>query len=102
MRGSNVAYLVTETYTRNVYGVMERTETERKVYCRITSVSGSEWFEGGRNGINPEYRVVMFRYDYEGENIMKIDGTYYTVYRTYQGTSDSIELYLEKRKGNEL
>lgn len=102
MRGSNVAFLVTETYTRNVYGVMERTETERKVYCRITSVSGSEWFEGGRNGINPEYRVVMFRYDYEGENIMKIGDVYYTVYRTYQGTSDSIELYLEKRKGNEL
>ena len=101
MKGSNVAYLVEASYKRNVYGIMERTETERKVYCRITSVSGAEWFEGGRNGINPEFRVVMFKFDYQGENIMKIGGVYYTIYRTYQGTQDTIELYLEKRKGNE-
>ena len=101
MKGSNVAYLVEETFARNVYGVMERVETERKVFCRITSVSGSEWFEGGRNGINPEYRVQMFKYDYQGENIMRIGSVYYTIYRTYQGTPDTIELYLEKRKGNE-
>lgn len=101
MNKTTVAYLITEAYVQNVYGVIERTETERKVYCYVTSVSGSEWFEGGRNGINPEYRAIMFRHDYQGENLMRIGETVYTVYRTYESAQDQIELYLEKRKGNE-
>ena len=99
MKRSNVCKLIAQNYAQNDYGVMEVTESETQVFCDITSVSMSEWFEGGRNGLNPEKRVKMFLYDYDGEKIVDIDGTRFTVYRTYVDR-DEIELYLEKNKGN--
>ena len=97
---SNVCNLIKESYQRNDYGVMEVTTSSRQVFCDITSVSASEWFEGGRNGLNPEKRVKMFRFDYEDEKIVEIEDNLFTVYRTYED-GDEIELYLERRKGNE-
>lgn len=97
---SNVCELVKERYIQNDFGVLEPSKCTRTVFCDITSVSASEWFEGGRNGLNPEKRVKMFRFDYHGEKIVEIDRITYTVYRTYED-GDEIELYLERRKGNE-
>ena len=94
-------YLVTETFAANVYGVYEKTEVKRKVFCDVSSVTQTEWFEGGRNGLNPEYRLTMFVGDYEGEQVCELNGVRYTIYRTYITKNDLIELYVEKRKGNE-
>lgn len=99
MDRSTPIYLVEETYTEDQYGVLLPTTTERKVYANVTSVGASEWFEGGRNGLNPEYRIRMFGPDYKGEEIVKIGTAYYTIYRTYQERTDVLELYIEKRKG---
>lgn len=94
-------YLISETFTANVYGVYEKTEVRRKVFCDVSSVTQTEWFEGGRNGLNPEYRLTMFVGDYEGEQVCELNGVRYTIYRTYITKNDLIELYVEKRKGNE-
>lgn len=101
MRLSRVAYLVTETYTLNEYGVMESTTQKSKVFVDVASVTSQEWFEGGRNGLNPQFRFSMFSHDYHGEQIIEYEGIQYTVYRTYLRKADVIELYVEKRKGNE-
>lgn len=101
MDRSTPIYLVTTVYSQNEYGVMIPNETEKLVYADITSVTGAEWFEGGRNGINPEFRMRMFAPDYSGEEVLKYNDIYYTVYRTYKVRNDIIELYVEKRKGNE-
>ena len=69
------------------------------VYCEATSVSQSEWFEGGRNGLNPEFRFRLFRYDYNGEDTVKYNGEYYSIYRTYVDRNEIIDLYVEKKKG---
>ena len=100
MNRSSVAYLVSQSYQQNDYGVMERTEEEKKVYVNVTSVNSQEWFEGGRNGLNPELRFTMFSYDYSGEQIIKYNDIQYTIYRTYIRKKDEIELYTERRKGN--
>lgn len=71
------------------------------VYCNVSSVTGSEWFEGGRNGLNPQYRFTMFAPDYEGEEVLEYNGERYAIYRTYVGQNETIELYTEKKKGNE-
>lgn len=99
MDRSTPIYLVKETYTEDAYGVLKPTRSERLVYANVTSVSADEWFEGGRNGLNPEFRVRMFAGDYRGEEIAKVGGAYYTVYRRYQARTDVIELYLDKSKG---
>lgn len=101
MNRSSVAYLVAESYTQNSYGVYERTMTKRKVFVNVTSVTGTEWFEGGRNGLNPQYRFTMFQWDYLGEKIIEYNNVQYSVYRTFNKSFDEIELYTELRKGNE-
>ena len=41
----------------------------------------------------------MFAGDYEGERIAIYDGKFYSIYRTYLGRQDIIELYAERKGG---
>lgn len=100
MNRVSIAYLVKETYSQNEYGVYTSDLCKKKVYCDVNSVAQQEWFEGGRNGLNPRYRFRMFKYDYCGEKIIEYQGTQYSVYRTYE-CNDTIDLYVELKKGNE-
>ena len=99
MDRSDQITLVAETWTEDDYGVEQPTEKKTTVFCDITSVTGSEIAEFGRNGINPELRMTMFRYDYNGERIVEYNGDRYSVYRTYFARNDTIELYVERRGG---
>lgn len=101
MDRSTPIYLISQTYTEDSYGVLKPTRTKRLVYANVTSVSASEWFEGGRNGLNPEYRMTLFKYDYEGEEVVEYLTNQYAIYRTYEGRTDTIELYCQKRKGSD-
>lgn len=99
MDRSRVIKLIKQTYQTDSIGQRVPVETAKEVFCSIASVSGSEWFEAGRNGIKPEIKVSMFCHDYQGEKIAELDGTRYAVYRTYQAKHEIIELYLEKKAG---
>ena len=99
MDRSEVIYYITAEYTQDENHVMHATETRRKAYANVDSVTGAEWFNGGRNGLNPQYRFTVFYADYNGEKIVEYKGIQYAIYRTYQATTDTIELYTEYRKG---
>lgn len=99
MDRSDICYLITRTHTRDNDGVLQPTETETQVYCDVQSVSASEWFEGGRSGLNPELRFTMFSGDYLGQDIVRYNGVRYAVYRTYKARTDTIELYVQKEGG---
>lgn len=101
MNRSDVAYLVSESWTQDNTGVQRRTTQKRKVFVKVSSVNSQEWFEGGRNGLNPQYRFKMFQFDYLGEKIIEYNGVQYTIYRTYNRSVDEIELYTELKKGND-
>lgn len=101
MDRSKVIYLISRTYEKNIYGVLQPIETRKKVFAQVDSVTSSEWFEGGRNGLNPEYRFTIFVGDYGGEEIAEYNGNRYAIYRTYIGRNEMIELYVEKNKGVE-
>jgi hypothetical protein len=60
MDRSEVITLLTTTRTQDAYGVWTETETGRDVFCQVDSVTRAEFFEGGRNGLNPQYRFTMF------------------------------------------
>lgn len=100
MSRSDVCTLITETITQDKYGIPQTTQVERQVFCEVSSVTQREWYEGGRMGLNPEYRMTMFAYDYEGEKLLKYNGIIYTIYRTYITDNDQIELYVQRREGN--
>lgn len=81
------------------YGVWRETEVGRDVFCQVNSVTRAEFFEGGRAGLNPEFRMTMFFGDYNDERTLIYKGKSYAVYRTYIGKNDTIELYVERKGG---
>ena len=99
MDRSHVCYLVTRTHDRDLNGVMQPTDSERLVFCSVDSVTSSEWFDGGRSGLKPVYRFTLFEGDYNGEEIVKYNGSRYAVYRTYKAKDNNIELYVQKEGG---
>ena len=99
MDRSEVITLLSTTKTQNVYGVWEETVTSKNVFCQVDSVTRQEFFDGGRNGLNPEYRFTMFFGDYNGERELIYKGLTYSVYRTFHARTDTLELYVERKGG---
>lgn len=99
MDRSSTAVLISKTYTTDEIGIQTATETEKTVYCNIQNVGQREWFEAGRNGFKAELKLTMFSYDYSNESDVEVNGNRYSVYRTYVGSNDTIELFLEKKAG---
>lgn len=96
---NEVISLVSKTYTKDKRGVMRATETVKdNILCEVKSARASEWFEGGRNDINPTYTFVIRKIEYEGEETVIYQGERHTVYRTYID-GDRIELHVQKEKG---
>lgn len=87
--------------------------TSRQVFAKVESVSRSEFFDGGRIGLNPQLLFRVFKGDYEGESIIEYKGKTYSVYRTFDSQqssfrnsekellSDYIELYTERKVGTD-
>lgn len=99
MDRSDTVKLIGETHVQDANGIWQRETSSRCVFCQVDSVTANEFFEGGRNGLNPEFRVTMFRYDYEGERLLEYEGNTYAIYRTYRSRNDEIELYVERQGG---
>lgn len=99
MDRSTVIELVAETSTKDKYGVEQIARTTRTVFAQVDSVTRAEFFEGGRNGLNPEYRFTMFFADYNDEETVIYNGKAYGVYRVFHGRTDTVELYAERKGG---
>lgn len=95
--------IVTEKDTLNQ--VVEEERTTQSVYAEISSVSQTEFFSGGRLGLQPSLKATIYDFEYNDEPIVKVHWSntktkLYSVYRTYAvNGSDKLELYLEERGG---
>lgn len=101
MDRSTPVTLISETWQADQYGVEQPTEKTKKIFANVKSVTRDEFFNGGRNGLNPELVLTVFFGDYSNERIAVVNGTRYTIYRTYLLSNDALELYLERREGND-
>lgn len=99
MDRSTPIYLVQVTREQNEIGEWICTETPRKVYANVSSVSASEYFNASQIGLNPEIRFTMFAPDYDGELVVELNGVRYSVYRIYKATTDKLELYAQREAG---
>lgn len=99
MDRSTPIQLISKSYTTDNIGQKVPNETSRTVYCNLRSVTRQEWKDAGEMGFKPSLEAIMFTYDYQGEEIAEINGDRYGIYRTYFATTDTIELYLEKKAG---
>lgn len=71
--------------------------TEREVFARKTSISQSEFFTAGQNGMRADCRFDVYSFEYDGQKNLSHNGIVYTIYRTYVNGDDT-ELYCEVRK----
>ena len=99
MDRSDVIDLINQRMVKDEYGVWSSEETKRTVFAKVRSVSASEFFDGGRNGLNPEYQFTMFGPDYQGERVVEYNSERFGVYRTYKTRNDMVELYVERKGG---
>ena len=99
MDRSDVITLYADTITYDDYGVARKVRTGKDVFAKVESVTRSEFYEAGRAGLNPEFRITMFFGDYSGETLIGYKGKQYSVYRTYQAGTDLLEVYVERQGG---
>lgn len=97
----DVLILLGETErTQDEYGVWQEKTERRQVYCKVGSVTRAEFFQAGRNGLNPEFVVTVFAGDYQGERVCVYRDKSYSIYRTYHAPgTDYMELYIERKGG---
>lgn len=83
----DVIYLISENPV--AHGVFDgSTETKTMCYCRVNSVTRSEFYRARENGLEPLYTLVLSEYaDYNGEKILEYNGKRYRVIRSYVGAS---------------
>ena len=96
-----VLNLISIEQVQDSYGVWRETLSPRQVFAEIHSITRNEFFEAGRNGLNPAFEFTVFHGDYQGETLCEYEGKQYSIYRTYivPGT-DYIELYVERQGGS--
>lgn len=96
----DILFLIHTSEEQDATGVWRQIDKRRKVMCKIGSITRSEFFAAGRNGLNPELAFTVFVGDYNGERTVEYHGRGYGIYRTYivPGT-DYIELYAERKGG---
>lgn len=99
MDRSTPIYLISETKQQNGIKEWQAVETRRKVFANVKSVTSTEFFSAGQIGLSPEFRFTMFGPDYAGERIVEYNSVRYAVYRVYQATTDTMELYVQKEVG---
>lgn len=95
---NDVLTLIKSTITTDTYGREISNETTREIYCRVDSISQTEFYAAANTELNPELRFVIFFGDYEDEDICEFQGKRYAIYRTYR-EGDDLELYAERKGG---
>lgn len=99
MDRSDVLTLINQSRTQDDFGRWISTNTTRDVFVQVDSITQAEFYDAGRNGLNPEYRFRLFNGDYDGEELCEFHGQQYAIYRTYLRRDDTLELYVERTGG---
>lgn len=100
-QAAKIALLKSE-YSQDSIGQWTETRDERNVFAYVSSVSMVEFYNAGLQGFKPEYRMLVWRSEYEGEELLTYKDKTYTIYRTYERDDGRIELYVTERKGAEV
>ena len=78
---------------------LEIESAPRELFCEYESVTQTEFFSASQQGLKSEYKLKVNEFDYEDEQIAVFRGKRYSIYRTYLGKGQDIELYLGTKAG---
>lgn len=91
--------LITETETTDAIGQPVINTTTRDLIAEVNSVTSTEYFEGRKNNLSPEFRFRVSRFGYSGEKKLTYNGSNYAIYKTYEADNNYIDLYVEAEAG---
>lgn len=77
-------------------------EKRRDVFCKLASISRSEFYQAQATDLRPELKFVLADYyDYEDEYLCIYEGTWYRVIRTYR-KGQELEIVVQKAAAEEV
>lgn len=78
---------------------VEEIQQSRLVFCCKKSVGYSEFYKAQQTGMSATLKIDLRTIDYEGEELVELDGKQYTVIRNYLSKNEEfIELTLSDLK----
>lgn len=103
----DILELITNFYTIDAAGNQIPTEIRREVFCQVSSVGRSEFYQAAQADMHPEYIFTLSNFrDYKGEKFARFTdwlGKEHLLYitRAYRiPDEDTIELTCEERVGS--
>lgn len=96
MQRADIATLIGDR--PEAHGVYDETEeTQRQIFCTVSSVKRSEAYEAMGHGLAPEIVLTLAdEAEYQGESKCRYNSTLYRIMRTYRLKNGGIELTLER------
>lgn len=77
------------------YGVRET-----EVFASKQSITQKEFYSAAQSGLEPDFRLNVSEFDYNGEKNVKVDDVMYKIYRTYvNDRNEEVELYCARASG---
>lgn len=92
--------LLTENgFTRDKIGNKIPTYVKNALLARELPITRNEYYTAGQNNIELSRAIIVHPFEYDGQKLIEIDNTTYSVTRTYKRNNEEIELYLTQRVG---
>lgn len=99
MRHKDVIELLAVTITEDELGNQIEQEAARQVYANEFTISDRDFYTAGVQGLKPEKRFEIYRFDYQNEPKFKHNGIKYKIIRT-ETRGEKIRLTGEKVVGD--
>lgn len=84
---------------RNSIGEIVYSETSTEVMARNVPVSRQESFYAQQIGFRVEHEFILNPLEYQGQGLLKFNGGIFEIYRTYEASSNELEIYCKKALG---
>lgn len=81
-------------------GQVIETPVETKVLCKEKSIGHREFYAAAANGIRLERTLVIHRFEYDGQTMVRYNGQDLKVVRAYATGIEEIELICERVSSN--
>ena len=96
-----IVYLVTKQKGTDEIGQeIDLGATESEVFATKHSIGQTEFYSAAQAGLEPDFKLRVSVFDYNGEKIVKVGDVLYKIYRTFEiETSEKIELYCTRASG---
>ena len=93
--------LTKTSYTTDAIGQeIESEEVTRTLLCSLHGITRQEWSMCAQAGLNPQGMALLRdSADYDGEELLEMNGERYKIYRTYLRDDGGIELYYLRNVG---